>query len=255
MPAVNVAKSINKRRANEQILKNQPLMEDGKLCLCVVHIKELVKKEFDEIVLDFPTKLLKDEEERLRSQVPPSCFAISELTQFYFTKLGIVRLSSKVQMLQNLKVLNLTRNNLKKLPETLTKITTLEDINVSHNDLEQCPLLPSSIVTVDLCSNLIMGISKEFQACNKLDRLILHTNRICSTDPEGFNGCDNLKQLDISHNKLDEFPVCLNRLESLEWLDISHNSVKTIPEEFVVRNKNIRGLYSEFRNVNSSISV
>merc|ERR1711981_1191444 len=145
MPTVRITKkSINKTQGVKA--KEQPLFDKqtGRLCLCVVHIKELLREEFDDVILNFPTRALEDEPDNIKYNIPKSCYSINEITHFYYTKIGIVKLSSKIQMMQNLRLLDLRHNNLVKIPDSLQK-TNIQEINLQHNRLIECPLFPETI--------------------------------------------------------------------------------------------------------------
>lgn len=62
-----------------------------------------------------------------------------------------------------------------------------------------------------------------------------------------WSGC--LKQLDLSHNKLDAVSWNICQLAALQKLDLSHNSVKSLPDDDYWKCMNLHDLDLSFNKV------
>ena len=201
------------------------------LCLCADHIRELIQtNDKNEKVLKFPQNVLNTP---TFDKIPPACYTLTELNKFYFEKLGCIKISSKIQMFQNLTTLSLFRNDLTKIPDSISKITCLKKVNFAHNRLMEMPNFPKSLEDLDISSNFIPRITIELQDMPKLDRALLSCNEISEVWPSAFDGNDSLTQLDISKNKLTRFPESIENLQKLEWLDLSRNSIQNFRENIL----------------------
>ena len=148
--------------------------------------------------------------------------------------------------------LSLFKNNLTKIPESLSKITTLQRINIAHNRLCEMPELPKGLVDIDLSSNFITAIHHQLQDMKNLDRLLISSNEINDVWPEALSGNEKLTQIDLSRNELDKFPETITECPILEWLDISRNNIKSVQPWVGESNtliKNLRALYISYNQL------
>jgi Leucine-rich repeat (LRR) protein len=104
--------------------------------------------------------------------------------------------------------INLSNNNLYKIPLSLFKMTSLRILNLSHNNLVELPIHMNNF---QLLNSLHLNN-------NKIERL-----------PRFIGNYKRLKTLKLGSNKLTSFPYQLMFLKNLQDLDISYNSISTIP--------------------------
>uniref|UniRef100_A0A1A9WZU6 PIF1/LRR1 pleckstrin homology domain-containing protein n=1 Tax=Glossina brevipalpis TaxID=37001 RepID=A0A1A9WZU6_9MUSC len=123
-----------------------------------------------------------------RSDYPRKGFPRT-LRQLTVTGIQLCKITFEMCSLKNLTVLNLSYNNIEKIPLELGRLP-LTQLNVSNNDL---------------------GTDKSWLWLNS------KTLR------------DNLKLLDLSANKLDFFPSSLIKLNKLLALKLNNNFIKRIP--------------------------
>ncbi|XP_041940113.1 toll-like receptor 7 [Alosa sapidissima] len=125
----------------------------------------------------------------------------------------------------SLKELYLYNNNIHKITEEdFQNLTNLETLDLSGN----CPRCYNAPYPCEPCpNNAPLQIDyKAFKNLNKLQILRLHSNSLTKVHPQWFQGCSNLKVLDLSSNYLAQeisvtrFPTSLPKLEEL---DLSFN--------------------------------
>ena len=151
----------------------------------------------------------------------------SRSTQLSLRDLGLHTLPEDVlKKLTWLKKLDLSRNNLERLPANIDKLKQLTDLDVSRNS--RLRSLPDALGQL-----------------NKLETLNASHGAIESL-PASLRNLTHLKGANFSFNRLQEVPLPLAGHPSLEFLDLSHNSISTIPRDI----ENASNLKSLFLNDN-----
>ncbi|MFI4938590.1 MAG: leucine-rich repeat domain-containing protein [Candidatus Berkiellales bacterium] len=116
----------------------------------------------------------------------------------------IEELPDEIERCQSLKILNVSFNRIKKLPDTLS-LLALESLECERNEIESLPL-----------TFFRMQSLKNFSICyNKLKKL---PSNVCL-----------LRELDclrIDHNQLEEVPDTLFKLPKLRFLGLINNQLK-----------------------------
>ena len=106
--------------------------------------------------------------------------------------------------------LDLSSQNLRKIPPDVFNQLRTESLKLHSNDLQ---LIPSAISRL-----------------HKLRVLDLHENAI-STLPETLTNLLHLQELDLSNNKLGSVPPMLGSFKYLRVLKLSYNQFETLPHE------------------------
>ena len=129
---------------------------------------------------------------------------------------------------------SLTNNNLSSLPEELLQLPNLQSLDVSFNHIQDvsskiaCP----SLKYLYLNNNKLIEIPITIWYLPSLEELQLENNFLASV---GKDAIDNLrlskllKDVDISHNKLDDLPSFILDLPALAELNVSHNELTALP--------------------------
>ena len=142
--------------------------------------------------------------------------------------------SKTFRCLTNLRVLNLSENNLKNMPRDIKELKHLEELDLSRNLME---FLPSelaelrSLKTLLLSENQIQEFTDIFcafaQFKRTLQRLDLSKNQL---KLEKFSYkialFEELKELNLSENQFEQIPCILPK--NLETLNFNKNKIRTL---------------------------
>ncbi|GAA0165981.1 scaffold/adaptor protein [Lithospermum erythrorhizon] len=140
------------------------------------------------------------------------------------------------------RVLDISGNSLKEVPDKLGSLNILQKLNLSANGLlndsicwEGLTML-KSLIFLSLNQNLYvcqLGLQNLLTLSieNKLENLLgmMDRQRLTSL-PSAIGMLGNLRRLDISHNKLTSFPDEIGLLTRLEVLKASNNRISYIPQ-------------------------
>ena len=125
------------------------------------------------------------------------------------SKQGLETLPESIGQLTQLTTLLLSQNELTSLPESFGQLTQLRRLYISQNQLTS---LPESIVHLTQLQGLIIW-------GNQLKEL-----------PRWIGKLTHLEYLDVSHNQLKILPTSISQLTQLESLDVSRNQLKALPK-------------------------
>lgn len=131
-----------------------------------------------------------------------------------------------------LKVLNLSSNNIKELPNKFFKLKYLRELILGNNKLR---FIPNSICQLRYLEELWIGnnklscLPKELGQLTNLKSLILSHNRLRCL-PDSMSHLKSLKDLGLNSNKLTNLPESLSNLNSLESLFLGDNLFKKVPK-------------------------
>ncbi|RVD92764.1 leucine-rich repeat-containing protein [Tubulinosema ratisbonensis] len=142
----------------------------------------------------------------------------------------ICEISCALNELKKLSWLDLTRNNLKSLPDNLFLINLL-GLGLSENEFEEIPQCIFKFLRLKKFGffyNKIRYISPSIQFLINLVKLDLSNNYIEEL-PEEICNLRNLTWLNLSHNKIKKLPDCFNKLNKLEELGLGRNCLESLP--------------------------
>lgn len=105
----------------------------------------------------------------------------------------------------HLTFLNLSHNRLTTLPDSIGFATALTSININKNQLAGLPETWTSLKSLEMCTIRKNILSDDMQ------NLFMHQSK--------------LRLLDLSHNRLQDFPFNPEHLTNLQSLDVSHNLI------------------------------
>ncbi|HEX8547797.1 MAG TPA: leucine-rich repeat-containing protein kinase family protein, partial [Cytophagaceae bacterium] len=127
--------------------------------------------------------------------------------------------------LKKLKILFLSDNNFKEIPNILSRCESLEMIGFKANQIESFPedSIPITTRWLILTNNRLTSIPKSIGKCKRLQKCMLAGNLLKEFPPEMAN-CYNLELLRISANKFDELPEWLLKMPRLSWLAFAGNT-------------------------------
>uniref|UniRef100_A0A3Q3BJN7 Toll-like receptor 13 n=1 Tax=Kryptolebias marmoratus TaxID=37003 RepID=A0A3Q3BJN7_KRYMA len=132
--------------------------------------------------------------------------------------------------------LDLRETYINELPKgSLQSMKKLKSLNVSHNQLTKVPYDIRSLTSLQILNMGYNSISKlsceDFVNATHLTELYLNTNRITKLCESVFDHLADLKLLDVSNNLLQTFGDTFQvALQKLEVLDLSHNFIRTLED-------------------------
>lgn len=128
---------------------------------------------------------------------------------------------------KSLQILYLGYNNIKSLPENVSKMKKLGKIDLIYNKLEKLPAFGKDV-------NLVQG-TFDF---NKIDEI----KTIKATDgKEYFCGMDDVESLSFSHNELTEFPDIFDAssIYIMASIDFSYNKISKVETKKGINTNNL----------------
>ena len=132
-----------------------------------------------------------------------------------------------------LRVLDLSHNELPGLSPGLRFCASLQHLRVAHNKLSSVPEALSrttKLVSIDLSHNEITeATGKIFAMLNDLRKVELQHNRIAAL-PALLFSLRHLQHLDCSYNDLTEIPEVLGTLTGVNYLNFANNQIVSIPD-------------------------
>jgi len=150
------------------------------------------------------------------------------------SKQNLLKLPEKVWTLTNLKVLDISHNNLKSLPPEIGKLTNLNRLNLCFNKIT---ILPPEIGELKELTELNLahneftdGLPPEVGKLTNLTKLWLCTNKFTSLPPE-IGELKELTELSLYKNKITSLPPEIGKLTKLTKLDLSCNRFTYLPPE------------------------
>jgi len=125
---------------------------------------------------------------------------------------------------RNLKILFLSENEFTEYPQILGKCSNLDMIGFKANKISSISeeSISPNLRWLILTNNHLSQIPKSIGKCSRLQKLMLAGNRLTSL-PEEMRNCENLELLRISANRLESFPDWLFSLPKLAWVAFAGN--------------------------------
>jgi leucine-rich repeat protein SHOC2 len=171
-------------------------------------------------------------------------------------------LSEALQNPDEVRVLDLSNQNLNEIPAEIAKLKKLQLLELQNNKIEYIPkeigelkylqylyLSKNRIVTLpaeigkleylsvlDLTSNHIRALPEGIGKCTYLRELDLRNNQLISLNLK-IGNLYRLKILRLGTNRLSQLPVEITKLDSLKLLDLSNNRNLDLRETFTTISK------------------
>jgi len=141
-------------------------------------------------------------------------------------------LPESIGNLKNLEKMRLSANKLKTLPESIGNLESLKELDLNMNNLED---LPQSVENLKFLERLNLSYNnfKQIPAylfnITSLTRSLSLRNNFLKLIPNSLGNLKSLKVLSLSNNQLKHLPYCIRELQNLEILFLDHNSLEKIP--------------------------
>ena len=130
-----------------------------------------------------------------------------------------------------------TANNIKTIPDGISKLYNLEELRLSHTGLVG---FPESILKLKKL--------KKLEICNQWANITI-INKIDSIPPE-IKRLENLELLNLGSLKLEKLPNELGSLVKLKNLELYANKISSLPESFI----NLKNL-THLNLLNNSLAI
>ncbi|KNC55490.1 uncharacterized protein AMSG_01754 [Thecamonas trahens ATCC 50062] len=143
------------------------------------------------------------------------------------------KIPTSLGKLTALTILDLSRNDIKVLPDVFAPMDALTRLNVSSNALTA---LPDSIGKLgklnffNASENSLASLPSSISGLTSLKELELTRNALAALPP-AIAKLTSLRLLDLGHNELVELPACIGALVSLKDLSVKHNKLTALPLE------------------------
>ena len=134
---------------------------------------------------------------------------------------------------KDIKILNLSYNNLTQLPVEIRHLTQLTTLNLSHTNLTHLPVeigQLTQLTTIYLSNNKLTQVPVEIWQLAQLTTLDLQANKLTQL-PVEIGQLTQLTTLNLYCNKLTHLPVEIGQLTQLTELYLSHNNLTQLPVE------------------------
>ncbi|KAM8792447.1 leucine-rich repeat-containing protein 2 [Eudromia elegans] len=142
---------------------------------------------------------------------PDSLKEQTYLKELHVSNTLIQTIPAYIALFQDLRILELPKNQITHLPVEIGCLKNLKVLNVSFNNLKSVP--------------------PELGDCENLEKLDLSGNLEITELPFELSNLKQVTVVDVSANKFPSIPVCVLRMSNLQWLDISSNNLKDLPQD------------------------
>lgn len=154
------------------------------------------------------------------------------------------------------KSLDLSENQLKRLPSSIGMCIGLEKLIIANNKIRMLPVALSKCTALrilDGANNRINILPEELGKCNKLEKVNFFKNKLIALT-DAIRNWTWLRQLDIARNKIIVLP---NGLCELKWLiefDCSFNQISFLPKNIgaIDRLETFKADYNNFSQLPQS---
>jgi len=181
----------------------------------------------------------------------------------HLQKSGITEFPKEILELEDLKVLDLSHNELTSLPQGLEKLQNLEVLYLEDNQFVEFPLVVTklpSLKSLSLSGNYLTRVSEEIENLQNLKILKLERNKLKELPAEIIN-LKKLKEIYVGYNQLVSLPQELNQVEpSLErffLVEICPNpfDLEQMPKRFLLRSVASRYFYRTHGNIYEETAI
>lgn len=150
------------------------------------------------------------------------------------TQRTLANMPPSLESLTNLTDLDLSYNDLPKVPDALYTLPGLKRLNLSNNAITELSLaleVWQHLETLNLCCNKLTALPPSLCKLTCLRRLYLNDNKLDFEGiPSGIGKLVNLEVFSAASNHLEMIPEGLCRCGSLKKLILSNNRLITLPD-------------------------
>uniref|UniRef100_A0A8D1HER5 Leucine rich repeat containing 2 n=1 Tax=Sus scrofa TaxID=9823 RepID=A0A8D1HER5_PIG len=144
-------------------------------------------------------------------EFPDSLKEQTHLKEWHISNTLIQIIPTYIELFQAMRILDLPKNQISRLPAEIGRLKNLKELNVSFNYLKSIP--------------------PELGDCENLEKLDCSGNLELTELPFELSNLKQASFVDISANKFSSVPICVLRMSNLQWLDISNNNLNDLPQD------------------------
>nr|XP_023403552.1 leucine-rich repeat-containing protein 2 [Loxodonta africana] len=145
------------------------------------------------------------------TELPDSLKEQTHLKEWHINNTLIQIIPTYIELFQEMRILDLPKNQISCLPAEIGCLKNLKELNVSFNRLKSIP--------------------PELGYCENLEKLDFSGNLELTELPFELSNLKQVAFVDISANKFSSIPICVLRMSDLQWLDVSSNHLNDLPQD------------------------
>lgn len=170
-----------------------------------------------------------------RNAIITICKALPQLTELDISNNNLGKIPPEVFDLTSLQKLDISKTNISELPSRINNLTDLRYFKASNNYIHTIPEEFGALTNLEeviLTKNHLTKLPKSIQNLKKLRRLYLWSNRLV-TLPEEISKLSALQELDLSDNNIIYLPGNFDAFASLQKLNLNNNNLTSFPREVI----------------------
>jgi leucine-rich repeat protein SHOC2 len=129
-------------------------------------------------------------------------------------------------------VLELSRQQLNSLPESIGQLTNLVNLGLYDNQLTSLPSSIGQLISLEwlnICSNQLESLPEAIGQLTNLTELYINDNQLTSL-PSSIGQLINLERLSLGGNQLESLSEAIGQLTNLKILGITNTQLVSLPE-------------------------
>jgi Leucine-rich repeat (LRR) protein len=177
-------------------------------------------------------KLILEENYHLET-LPEEIKELKNLKELELSRCDLKKIPTQVMSILSIEVLICWENEITHLPHQISKLKNLRELNLSKNKLKNIPLSIgklSNLRKLSIFDNKIKKIPETIGNMKSLEEIDLYSNKI-KVIPKEIWKLSNLKEFSLGSNQIQEISKEIMTLKKLERLSLSENKIKEIPKE------------------------
>ena len=162
---------------------------------------------------------------------------------------SLISLPQSIQNVSSLTYLYLSHNSFVEFPSAVLDTTSLMSIDLAHNQIESLPeriWSMTSLTHLNVSYNNITFIPGIFQRIGTLTHFNLSYNHIIFLPDELHT--ISLKSLDLAYNQIESLPASISHMKALTYFNVSHNNITSVSRtlESMIYFKDFRMSHNRF---------
>eukprot|EP01129_Flabellula_baltica_P004809 TRINITY_DN1709_c0_g1_i3.p1 TRINITY_DN1709_c0_g1~~TRINITY_DN1709_c0_g1_i3.p1 ORF type:complete len:292 (+),score=48.04 TRINITY_DN1709_c0_g1_i3:318-1193(+) len=165
----------------------------------------------------------------------PSQISVPPLTSLSVIYTNISIFPEVITSLENLTVLNMGNNKLKRIPPSLCQLKNLTKLLLNNNKIKSLPAEIGSLeklIVLDVFNNRLEEIPEEIGVLSRLESLSAQNNRLKSL-PSSICNCSHLEHINLSNNLLECLPEEIGELGNLKEMKLQQNRLTHLPDSVI----------------------